>query len=598
MPGKPFSGKQKKKQLQERREKKKGAQGVYDDDDVQEVGQTTSGDGDQGQAEILHVHQQPTSSKDFDPNRYRLHFLKVSPEEMKKRKAAARKPVIKVAEKDLEMSVESIHVKEPSLDFPKRPPWEFTLSKQQLEKQERSYFQDYVHSILTSHDAERLSYFELNLETWRQLWRVIEISDILLLIADIRHPVLHLPPSLYKYLREELRREVVIVLNKVDLVPPGLTAAWRAYLNSVFSEAHIVCFASVPAVSEETGTGFHHKQKKRSVKPLGPQELLDMCKEFVKEKVNLESWQHKMDTQDISTSAPDKHDHEESVAPGNQPNRQSQIGAADIGYGVYQRFRDGILTIGCIGYPNVGKSSLLNGLVGKKVVSVSKTPGHTKHLQTIFLTPTVKLCDCPGLVFPSYVDKSLQILSGIFPIAQVREPYSAVGYLAQWLDLPRVLHLPHPDIVAKKHVPQDNKDLVWSAYDMCEGWAMKYGYFTAKAARPDVYRAANHILRLAVEGRLRLCYAPPGYFDQKETWKTDPFATSLAERLEKQAKFGSSAALQEDSVSESDSDGNQDAASSGSGSDGDSESENGRDEGGRRHKHTVDRNPFALLSDH
>ena len=51
----------------------------------------------------------------------------------------------------------------------------------------------------------------------------------------------------------------------------------------------------------------------------------------------------------------------------------------------------------------------MHGIVLMQVVSVSRTPGHTKHLQTIFLTPTVKLCDCPGLVFPSYVDKSLQV---------------------------------------------------------------------------------------------------------------------------------------------------------------------------------------------
>ena len=52
---------------------------------------------------------------------------------------------------------------------------------------------------------------------------------------------------------------------------------------------------------------------------------------------------------------------------------------------------------------------MIPGIVLLQVVSVSRTPGHTKHLQTIFLTPTVKLCDCPGLVFPSYVDKSLQV---------------------------------------------------------------------------------------------------------------------------------------------------------------------------------------------
>lgn len=34
-----------------------------------------------------------------------------------------------------------------------------------------------------------MSYFELNLETWRQLWRVLEISDIVLIIVDVRYPV-------------------------------------------------------------------------------------------------------------------------------------------------------------------------------------------------------------------------------------------------------------------------------------------------------------------------------------------------------------------------------------------------------------------------
>lgn len=34
-----------------------------------------------------------------------------------------------------------------------------------------------------------LSLFELNLETWRQLWRVLELSDILLIIVDVRYSV-------------------------------------------------------------------------------------------------------------------------------------------------------------------------------------------------------------------------------------------------------------------------------------------------------------------------------------------------------------------------------------------------------------------------
>lgn len=67
------------------------------------------------------------------------------------------------------------------------------------------------------------------------------------------------------------------------------------------------------------------------------------------------------------------------------------------------------ITIGMVGYPNVGKSSVINALMGKKVVSISRTPGHTKYFQTIFLTKDVCLCDCPGLVFPSLIDKPFQV---------------------------------------------------------------------------------------------------------------------------------------------------------------------------------------------
>ena len=59
--------------------------------------------------------------------------------------------------------------------------------------------------------------------------------------------------------------------------------------------------------------------------------------------------------------------------------------------------------VGMMGLPNAGKSTLINALAGKRVVSVSKTPGHTKHLQTIFLNERTRLCDCPGLVFPRVV---------------------------------------------------------------------------------------------------------------------------------------------------------------------------------------------------
>ena len=52
------------------------------------------------------------------------------------------------------------------------------------------------------------------------------------------------------------------------------------------------------------------------------------------------------------------------------------------------------VTIGMIGQPNAGKSSLINGLLEDKKVSVSKTPGHTKHFQTIFYSAGIRLVTC------------------------------------------------------------------------------------------------------------------------------------------------------------------------------------------------------------
>jgi ribosome biogenesis GTPase A len=60
------------------------------------------------------------------------------------------------------------------------------------------------------------------------------------------------------------------------------------------------------------------------------------------------------------------------------------------------------VVLGVLGEPNVGKSSLLNVLLGSHRVAVSSHPGRTKHLQTHYMTPQLMVCDCPGLVFPRY----------------------------------------------------------------------------------------------------------------------------------------------------------------------------------------------------
>lgn len=162
---------------------------------------------------------------------------------------------------------------------------------------------------------------------------------------------------------------------------------------------------------------------------------------------------------------------------------------------------------------------------------MSKTPGHTKHFQTIFITPNVKLCDCPGLVFPSKLPRTWQVLTGSYPVAHLREPYTAVEFLAKHLELPNSLKLKHPE--ESEDAEKTNNE--WSAYDICEAWAMKRGFMTKRAARPDVARAANNLLRLSLEGKLCLFLYPPNYHNEASSWESNDVTKEIVE-LQSQAE--------------------------------------------------------------
>ena len=54
------------------------------------------------------------------------------------------------------------------------------------------------------------------------------------------------------------------------------------------------------------------------------------------------------------------------------------------------------VAVGFVGYPNVGKSSTINALVGQKNTGLTSTPGKTKHFQTLIISDRLMLCDCPG----------------------------------------------------------------------------------------------------------------------------------------------------------------------------------------------------------
>lgn len=552
----PFSNKKKKLQLQQKRQLKRDR---VDDPNsfYRTIMQKTHFRG----KPIGQQNQKPqTGGRTVDSgqkNREKfadLQFFKDTDEEIKLRKEQAMLPIAPLEESHLEIDAISPMA---SLDMPKRPPWNKSYAKEQLDRQEQIYFKNFVDNLLdrSSITDKKLSYFDLNLDTWRQLWRVLEMSEVVTIIVDIRHPLFHFPPSLYNYVVNDLHRIVIIVLNKVDLVPASLVLAWQSYLKSQYPEVHIIPFASYAGM--KTRTNGKRVGNMRMAADGARRFMLEVEKLVGSDKVDFTSWREKIhldasDTLEVSDNEDaesggggDEGDGEEEEVEEDEDMDEKKLAAAalkkahqikeknDVGYYTSEKFKDGILTIGCVGHPNVGKSSFMNALIGKKVVSVSRTPGHTKHFQTIFLTPNIRLCDCPGLVFPSYYPKQLQVLMGCYPISQLREPYSAIQYLSERVNMVEKLKLKPVDEV-RHHKPALNdrnytptrvneKKTVgtseeWSAFTICESWAVHRGFLTARSGRPDVYRAANHLLRMALDGRtLCMSFYPPDYLALRES---------------------------------------------------------------------------------
>ncbi|KAJ9122967.1 hypothetical protein QFC24_004005 [Naganishia onofrii] len=553
---------------------------------------------------------------------------------------------------------------------PIRPKWRHSMTKKELDRNEEMVFGRWLEEMDATHgeylqlphmddndtegnqhrgsgerergkdDASTTrspSFFERNLSVWRQLWRVTEQSQIILVMIDVRCPPVHFPASLRSYLRslvtpvtrkrKELqvatsnneeagtpgtptsatttttttrpkgaptgRKRVILCLTKTDLVDSEATSAWIRWCKDWWKygydtpakkddggekadetkeeEIEVVSvrsYADQPV--EEQKTRHRHipqipgstlnellealeKAHMDLLKP--PPVLLDQpeklerwrreCRRSVKEVVNWGEFKQRPQQQQAVV---DEHGEEEMV---EREAKEGDIVEDDEVHDNETHEAEGdkeaeTLTIGLIGQPNCGKSSLLNALMGRSRVRASKTPGKTKHFQSLYWSKDVRIVDCPGLVLPSLTCVEMQVQAGILPISQVSSVASCIYHIACALPLEKALNVAAPArwaeererrmriqsrITTRRRDDQEEREdgrraepVVcetpvgereegvgeerWTAGDILQGWAEYRGYVTAKAGRPDTNRAGNEILRTVVEGRIPWRYLP------------------------------------------------------------------------------------------
>lgn len=155
------------------------------------------------------------------------------------------------------------------------------------------------------------------------------------------------------------------------------------------------------------------------------------------------------------------------------------------------------ISVGLIGYPNVGKSSVINALRSKKVCNVAPIAGETKVWQYITLMKRIFLIDCPGVVYPSAETDTEKVLKGVVRVELVTNPEDYVEAVLKRL--------------RKEYVQKTYGIMQYTSHiDFLEQLAKKSGKLLKKA-EPDINTVAKMVLNDWQRGKLPFYVAPEGF---------------------------------------------------------------------------------------
>ncbi|KAK3393566.1 NUC091 domain-containing protein [Podospora didyma] len=147
------------------------------------------------------------------------------------------------------------------------------------------------------------------------------------------------------------------------------------------------------------------------------------------------------------------------------------------------------ISVGMVGYPNVGKSSVINTLRGKKVSVVAPIPGETKVWQYVTLMKRIYLIDCPGVVSAKANDSNEDLIfRSVVRIENVEHPEQYIPALLRRVKL--------------HHIERTYQIKGWTTHvEFLELLARRAGRLL-KGGEPDLDGVAKMVLNDFMRGKI------------------------------------------------------------------------------------------------